>query len=130
MKGETSGAQRMMLIVGGWVCVGLGTMGIFLPLLPTTCFLLMAGWCFGKSSPRFDRWLHENRLFGAYLTSYKAHRTIPARVKVLCLPSLWGSMALSVLLLTPPLWVDALLLVIAAAVSLHVGKLSTSEAFA
>lgn len=127
MKTERSGTERILLIAVGWACVALGTVGIFVPLLPTTCFLLGAGWCFSRSSPRFEKWLYENRMFGEYLRAYKTQRVLPSRIKFGSLATLWVSMAASVLLLTPPVWVDALLLAIASAVTLHVGRLRTPE---
>jgi hypothetical protein len=122
------GARRWLLIAGGWIAVALGTVGIFVPLLPTTCFLLTAAWCFGRTSPRFDRWLHENRLFGSYLTSYRTERAVPARIKHGSLIVLWSSMAVTVLLLAPPAWILLVLLAIAVAVSWHVGGLRSLPA--
>ena len=120
-------AKRFALLSAGWIMVGLGTLGIVLPLLPTTCFLLGAGWCFSRSSPRFDRWLGENRLFGRYLTGYRTHGVIPTRVKVVSVSALWGSILLSWLLITPPIWVSTGLLAIAVGVSWHLARLPAPE---
>lgn len=122
------GVTRWLLIVVGWTAVVLGTAGIFVPLLPTTCFLLTAAWCFGRTSPRFDRWLHENRLFGSYLTSYRTDRAVPARIKHGSLIVLWMSMAMTLFLVSPPAWIVLLLLAIALAVSWHVGGLRSLPA--
>ena len=64
----------------GALSVVFGVIGIFVPLWPTTCFLLLAGWCFARSSRRAERWLHENRLFGRYLSGYRDRGVISARV--------------------------------------------------
>ncbi len=122
------GVRRWLLIAVGWAAVVLGTVGMFVPLLPTTCFLLTAAWCFGRTSPRFDRWLHENGLFGRYLTSYRIERAVPARIKHGSLVVLWSSMAATVVLLTPPIWLLLTLLAIAVAVSWHVGGLRSLPA--
>jgi uncharacterized membrane protein YbaN (DUF454 family) len=112
------------VLVGlGFCFTGLGILGAFLPLLPTTCFLLAAAACFGRSSPRFYRWLHENRWFGAYLTSYRRHGALPRWLKVWTLALLWGTLGLSAWLLTAPAWVYAILAAVGIGVSVHVGGL-------
>ena len=62
---------RNLLIVGGTLCVALATLGLFLPVLPTTPFLLLAAVCYACSSERFYYWLLSNRWFGAYIRNYR-----------------------------------------------------------
>jgi len=99
--------------------------GIFVPLWPTTCFLLLAGWCFARSSPRAERWLHENRLFGKYLRDYREKGIISARVRFGSLSVLWLFIGISAILLLEHLWAVALLLLVAVAVSAHLFALPT-----
>jgi uncharacterized membrane protein YbaN (DUF454 family) len=96
----------------------MGILGIFLPLLPTTPFLLLAAACYARSSPRLYRWLHENRWFGAYLTNYRAGRGLPVRAKVITIAILWLAIGISIVV-TPILWVRILLLLIASGVTMH-----------
>src|SRR3970040_1641060 len=87
---------RYLFIAGGLVAVALGVVGIFLPILPTTPFLLLAAFLFARSSEHFYRWLHTNRWFGAYLTNYREGRGLPLREKVLTLCALWLAIMISV----------------------------------
>jgi uncharacterized membrane protein YbaN (DUF454 family) len=109
----------------GAVSVGLGVIGIVVPLWPTTCFLLLAGWCFARSSRRAERWLHENRLFGRYLRDYREQGVISTRVRHVSLLVLWSGIGVSAFLLLSRVWAVALLLVVAAAVTIHLYSLPT-----
>ncbi|MGB1657758.1 MAG: YbaN family protein [Longimicrobiales bacterium] len=109
----------------GAVSVALGVIGIFVPLWPTTCFLLLAGWCFARSSLRAERWLHENRLFGRYLSDYREHGMISSRVRATSVATLWVFIVISGILLTSQLWAVALLLLIAIAITVHLYSLPT-----
>ena len=72
-----------MFLVLGWLFVGLGVVGLFLPLLPTTPFLLLASSCFLRSSPRWQRWLMNSRWFGPMLREWDEHKAVRRPVKVL-----------------------------------------------
>jgi uncharacterized membrane protein YbaN (DUF454 family) len=110
----------------GAISVTMGVIGIFVPLWPTTCFLLLAGWCFARSSERAERWLHENRLFGRYLRDYREHGMISPRVRTTSVATLWAFIGLSAFLLASRLWVVALLLLVAIAVTAHLYSLPTA----
>lgn len=75
------GPVRYGLLAFGWINVGLGIVGVFLPVMPTTIFLLMALWAFSKSSVRFHRWLYNHPRLGRPLRDWHAHRIIPPRAK-------------------------------------------------
>jgi uncharacterized protein len=95
-----AGPLRAVLLVLGFLCVGLATLGVFLPLLPTTPFLLLAAACFAKSSHRFYRLLLGNRIFGPLIRDWREHRAIPLRAKVLAIAAMalgMGSTAFFVL---------------------------------
>jgi len=114
-----SRARRAAWLVAGWVAVGTGTIGIVMPVLPTTCFLLLAGACFARSSPRAWHWLHHNRIFGRYLREYREGRVIPVRIKVASLAVLWVTIGATVVTV-PNIIVRVVVLLIAIVVSAHV----------
>ena len=86
-----SPALRWAALVFGWIMVCLGTLGVLLPLFPTTVFLLIGLWAFSISSPRFRRWLLEHRWLGPVLHAWHQHRAIPRFAKILCVTSMAGS---------------------------------------
>ena len=110
--------RKALLIFTGTVCVALGVLGMFLPLLPTTVFLLMAAYCYSRSSERFHTWLLTNRLFGPYITNYKSGKGISIRQKVSTISILWLSIGASIWLIGG-FWITLLLLAIATAVTVH-----------
>lgn len=75
---------RPLLFVCGWVAFVLGVIGAFLPILPTTPFLLLAGVCFSRSSPRFHAWLLAMPVFGAAMEDWRLRRVIRPRAKFMC----------------------------------------------
>ncbi len=85
---------RHLLIAFGWLCVALGMVGVVVPGLPTTIFLIMALWAFSKSSRRFHDWLYNHSRFGPPLRRWTAHRVIPPRAKMLAVAMMATSWAL------------------------------------
>ena len=116
---------RLVLIVVGTFFVGLGILGIFLPLLPTTPFLLLAAACYGGSSTRFYNWLLGNRWFGSYIKSYKEEKKIPLKAKFLSLTLLWITIAFSVISVAESVYIRAILILIAVGVTIHILSLRT-----
>lgn len=108
----------------GFLCLALGAVGVVLPVLPTTPFVLLAAGCFGGSSPKLSRWLSRSRYFGAFLENYRGGGGIPLGVKVRALVFLWGMLALSVLL-TRSLHLALFLALVGVAVSAHILLMKT-----
>lgn len=108
----------------GALAVLLGILGLFLPLLPTTPFLLLASWCFARGSDRLHRWLLSHRVFGEYLRNFEAGRGIPLKAKILATVMLWTSLLLAIRRFDPdgsPL-IPALLVLTGACVSLYLWR--------
>jgi len=110
---------RVAFLIAGSILVGLGVVGIFLPILPTTPFLLLAAACYARSSERFYQWLLNHRWFETYLRPYREGKGIPMKAKVLSITLIWTMILFSILLIIHPLVVRILLILIAAGVTLY-----------
>ena len=121
----TARLRKGLLISLGVLSVGLAMVGVFLPLLPTTPFLLLAAACFIRSSDRLYRWLITHRWLGPYIKNYREHRAITRRAKVVTLLLLWGTLGYAAVGVVSALAVRVLLLVIGVGVTLHVLRLKT-----
>lgn len=95
-KPMTSRTGRYLLIGFGWLCIAIGLVGVVVPGLPTTVFLLVAAWAFSRSSPRFQEWLVEHPRFGPPVQAWRDQGAIPVKAKVLAV--LMMSMSLTILI--------------------------------
>lgn len=120
--------MRLLLITIGWGSVVLAVIGIFLPLLPTVPLLLLAAACFARSSERFYHWLVTHPRLGPLISDYLNGQGIPLRAKFYAIGLLWLSISLSVLLWVSLLWVDLLLILIGAGVTLYLLRLPLAVA--
>ncbi len=125
MQPIASGPKRTLLLVCGTISVGLGVLGIFLPLLPTTPFLLLAAACYARSSRRFYNWLLTNRLCGRYIRNYREGRGIPVRQKAFTIGLLWITISATAIFFMSSWWIRLILLVVAVSVTAHVLRIRT-----
>jgi uncharacterized membrane protein YbaN (DUF454 family) len=88
---------RVALLVAGFVFVGLAALGVVLPLVPTTPFLLIASACFARSSPRFYRILLGNRVFGPLIRAWHEHRAIPLHAKIMAISAITLALGSSII---------------------------------
>lgn len=95
---------RWLLMAFGWLCVGLGFIGVVVPGMPTTVFLIIALWAFSKSSERFQLWLWDHPRFGPSLRAWHRHRVVPLKAKVLAVATM-GSSFLYLTLFVADSWV-------------------------
>ncbi|MGF0337700.1 YbaN family protein [Ectopseudomonas toyotomiensis] len=115
---------RYLLLTIGWLSVALGVIGIFLPVLPTTPFLLLAAACFVRSSRRFYLWLVTHPRLGPWIRDYLEGQGIPLKGKVYALVLMWVSISFSCYLV-PMLWARVFMLSSAVLVSLYILKQKT-----
>ncbi|MNQ16014.1 Inner membrane protein YbaN [compost metagenome] len=117
-------ALRMVLLIIGWLSVVLGVIGIFVPVLPTTPFLLLAAACFVRSSRRFYLWLVEHPRLGPWIRDYLEGQGIPLKGKVYALVLMWASISLSCFLVPLP-WARGFMLTSAVLVSIYILRQKT-----
>lgn len=101
--------MRAIFLAVGSLCVLLGVIGLFLPLLPTTPFLLLAAACYARGSRRFYDWLLANRTFGPLIYEWRKHRSIPYRTKISAIALMSFMLGISITFFVPIMWVKVLL---------------------
>ena len=116
---------RILLVTAGTFFVGLGIVGIFVPVLPTTPFLLLAAVCYARSSQRFYDWLLNNKWFGSYIRNYLERKGITLRIKVITVTLLWVTIGASVAFAVETLALKLILVIIAIGVSIHILSVRT-----
>ncbi|MBO8157004.1 MAG: YbaN family protein [Bacillaceae bacterium] len=117
--------MKVTLILTGSISLGLGIIGIVLPLIPTTPLLLLAAACFVRSSDKLYDWLLNHRWFGTYIRNFREQRGIPLKAKVLGVTMLWVSIIYSAFFVVPLVAVRILLLLVAAYFTWYMLSLKT-----
>lgn len=123
-------SQRFMrhaLFVAGTVCLIVGVIGAFVPVLPTTPFLLLAAACYLRSSPRAHRWLINSRFPGIYIRHYQSGRGLPLGMKFVTIALLWLTIGYSAIRVVDSTWLRVLLAVIAVGVTVHIAAIRPSR---
>jgi uncharacterized protein len=118
---------RVLLMTLGVFSLCLGLIGIFIPILPTTPFVLLSAALFARSSDRFYRLLMENRLFGRYIKDYRQGKGVPIKVKTGAIIILWITIGLSIFFAIEILWIRILLAAVAAGVTLHIASIKKKD---
>lgn len=121
----TSPFAKYFYLVSGFLLVAIGVIGIFLPLLPTTIFLILASVCFVKSSPRAHSWLRNHKVLGGYIDNYQNKTGLTVNSKITSIVLLWISISVSAFLLTDELYIKILLFGIAVGVTIHLLMIKT-----
>ena len=118
--------MRYLLAALGVLCVIAGAIGIFLPLLPTTPFLLLAAALFVRSSERLHKWLITHRILGKYISAFLSDRAIPLRVKIISISLMWTAL-LHTIFFIPKTWLILLCCAIGIAVSAYILSFKTMK---
>jgi len=119
-KNKKQRVIRALLLVAGTISLTLGAIGIILPILPTTPFLLLSAACYLRSSERMHKWLLGNRWFGEYIRNYQEGRGIQMKTKIAAITLLWGMIIFSAFFVLDEILIaQVALLLIALGVSIH-----------
>ncbi|HMA83583.1 MAG TPA: YbaN family protein [Candidatus Thermoplasmatota archaeon] len=116
---------RYILLFSGGFFLILGIIGMFIPILPTTPFLLLSTACFARSSKKFYNWLLTNKWFGSYIRNYHEGKGIALPVKIIVITLLWITVLISILMIAPNSLIKFVLILIAGIVSLHIILIET-----
>ncbi|AYV94083.1 DUF454 domain-containing protein [Fusobacterium necrophorum subsp. funduliforme] len=116
--------KRNILLGIAWISLILGGIGIFLPLLPTTPFILLSAFCFQKSSERFHQWILNSPIFGKYIRDYQEQKGITLKNKIVAITFMALGMSFSAYKV-PNTYMRISLAVIFIAVSYHIWKIKT-----
>jgi uncharacterized membrane protein YbaN (DUF454 family) len=117
--------KKYLFITLGTISTALGIIGIFIPVLPTTPFLLLAAILYSRSSEKFLHWLYTNKLCGEYIKNYRDGKGIPLKQKIFSIMLLWLTIGSSAIFFIDSLWVRIMLGVIAIGVTTHLVRVKT-----
>lgn len=118
--------MRIFLIIVGSVSLVLGILGIFLPMLPTTPFLLLSAAAWVKASPSLYEWLINHRVFGEYIRNFREYRAIPLRVKIISVSLVWLTIGYCIFAVVDEWWwAQVLMFLLATAISWHILSFKT-----
>ena len=118
----------MFFTIIGTLFLGIGVIGIIIPVLPTTPFLLLAAACYFRGSERLHRWLINNKIFGEFIRNYMAGKGIKTKQKITAIIFLWSVIILSIIFMVENLAIKGLLIFIAMVVGIHIATLQSAHA--
>lgn len=119
--------KRYLLLIIGTISLILGTIGIFVPILPTTPFILLSSFCYIRSSKSLYNWLIRHKIFGKYIYNYLVHKSVKKSAKITAITLLWFSLGITFYIINN-LYINFILILIGIAVSVHLIRLKTLPA--
>lgn len=118
--------KRILLLIAGFILLSLGGIGLILPILPTTPFVIGAAFCFSYCSPRWYHFIMKSRYFSAYIENFKKKEGVPLQLKIRSLCALWLTLILS-FLIAQSIVVRLVLCAVGVGVSIHLLSLKTKK---
>ena len=119
--------KKGILVASGTFFLVLGVIGIFIPLLPTTPFLLLSAACYIRGSKKFYNWLIKNKWFGEYIKNYQEGKGVPLNVKIISLIFLWITIIFSTIVIVSYFLIRIILIIIAIGVTIHIMTIKTID---
>jgi len=118
-------SRKTLCVILGSISLALGTLGIFLPLLPTTPFYLLTAWLYMRGSKKLYDKVMNNKYFGAIVRNFQEDKSISKRTKVVIISMLWGTILVSAFLVVSAWWLRLILFAIAIGVTIHILSFKT-----
>lgn len=119
--------MKILYNIAGSISLVLAILGIFLPLLPTTPFLLLTASCYYRGSKKMHDWLMNHKIFGKYITDYIEKKAISSRIKTKAIIVLWITMSITAIFFVNSIWIHILLLIVAIGVTIHLVSLNSLD---
>lgn len=119
--------MRLAFLTIGILSLALGFLGIFLPLLPTTPFILLSAYCFAKSSPRLYQWLTSNKTFGPIILEWQQHRTLPRKIKKRAVYLIIATFAVTIIFFINKIYLQFLLLLLASILVTYILRIPSRD---
>lgn len=127
MKKQKTSIGKQLLYFSGFLFLGLGILGVFIPLLPTTPFLLLAASVFMHTNKKIYVWMFNNRWFGKSFREYVKNKSVSRIVKISSLLVLWVTISYSIFFVVENMWIRFVLVLVLVGVSIHILKLKTID---
>ena len=112
--------MKYLLIILGSISLALGVIGIFLPLLPTTPFLLLSAALYVRSSDKLYQWLIHQKYLGTYIRNFREHKSIPLRAKIVSVSMVWITLTYCAISISEQIWIKAMFILLAIGISVHI----------
>ena len=112
--------MKYLLIFLGSLSLALGVIGIILPVLPTTPFLLLAAALYVRSSEKLYQWLINQKYLGTYIRNFREHKAIPLHAKIISISMIWITLIYCTITVSEEIWVKALFLILATSITWHI----------
>lgn len=119
--------KRLFFLSVGSTLLGIGVIGIIIPVLPTTPFILASAFFYGKSSKRLDNWISNSPYFGSYIENYKTKNGVPLNDKLTSIGFLWLTLVVSAFLFSNTWYIPLILIIVGMAVTLHIALIKTKD---
>ncbi|MDR0794436.1 MAG: YbaN family protein [Tannerella sp.] len=113
-------SRKIVYVIAGSISLALGTLGIFLPLLPTTPFYLLTAWLYMRSSPKLYCKVMNNKYFGSIVRNFQEDKSISLKTKIVIVSILWSTILISAFWAVDRWWIRALLFAVAIGVTVHI----------